>query len=51
MNISYSITLTVFPALNGDSLLISYGANKKKHILVDCGYVTTYKSYIKKRIG
>lgn len=50
MNISYSITLTVFPALNGDSLLISYGANKKKHILVDCGYVTTYKSYIKKEL-
>jgi beta-lactamase superfamily II metal-dependent hydrolase len=50
MNSSYSIILNIFPALNGDSLLISYGANEKKHILIDCGYVTTYNTYIKKEL-
>lgn len=46
----FSIILSVFPALNGDSLLISYGENKKKHILIDCGYVTTYNTYIKNEL-
>jgi hypothetical protein len=40
----FSITISVFPALNGDSLLISYGTNEKKHLLIDCGYVTTYNT-------
>ena len=46
----FSITISVFPALNGDSLLISYGANEKKHILIDCGYISTYNSYIKREL-
>jgi hypothetical protein len=40
----FSITISVFPALNGDSLLISYVTNEKKHLLIDCGYVTTYNT-------
>lgn len=47
---TFSITLSVFPALNGDSLLICYGANEKKHILIDCGYISTYNTYIKKEL-
>ena len=47
---TFSITLFVFPALNGDSLLVSYGANEKKHILIDCGYISTYNTYIKKEL-
>ena len=50
MNSSYSITINVFPAFNGDSILVSYGSNEKKHILIDCGYVTTYKTFIKKAL-
>lgn len=50
MNSSYSISINVFPALNGDSILVSYGSNEKKHILIDCGYVTTYKTFIKKEL-
>lgn len=46
----FSILLSVFPALNGDSLLVSYGPNEKKHILIDCGYVRTYNSFIKKEL-
>jgi beta-lactamase superfamily II metal-dependent hydrolase len=46
----FSITISVFPALNGDSLLISYGTNEKKHLLIDCGYVITYNTYIKKEL-
>lgn len=46
----FSITISVFPALNGDSLLISYGANEKKHILIDCGYISTYNGYIKREL-
>lgn len=49
-NSIFTITLFVFPALNGDSLLISYGANKRKHILIDCGYVATYNTYIKNEL-
>ena len=50
MDSSYSITINVFPAFNGDSILVSYGSNEKKHILIDCGYVTTYKTFIKKAL-
>ena len=50
MNSSYSITMNIFPALNGDSILVSYGSNEKKHILIDCGYVTTYNTFIKKEL-
>lgn len=50
MNISYLIILNVFPALNGDSILVSYGSDTKKHILIDCGYATTYNTYIKKEL-
>lgn len=50
MNASYSIILNIFPALNGDSILVSYGLNEKKHILIDCGYITTYNTFIKKEL-
>lgn len=42
------IELKAFPALNGDCTLISYfaGHDRKKHILVDCGYPATYKNYL-----
>jgi beta-lactamase superfamily II metal-dependent hydrolase len=50
MNSLFSITLNIFPALNGDSILVSYGPNEKKHILIDCGYVRTYNTFIKKEL-
>jgi beta-lactamase superfamily II metal-dependent hydrolase len=42
------IKIKSYPALNGDSFLISFGTDKQRHILIDCGYVDTYLSYIKK---
>jgi beta-lactamase superfamily II metal-dependent hydrolase len=39
------LSLTMFPALDGDSLLISWGSQTKpRHLLVDLGRATTYKS-------
>lgn len=37
----------MYPAKNGDSFLISMGTEHKKHILIDCGYIDTYKKFIK----
>lgn len=49
-NHSYEITINIFPALNGDSILVNFGANKKKHILIDCGFVSTFNNYIKENL-
>jgi beta-lactamase superfamily II metal-dependent hydrolase len=45
-----TISIKVFPALNGDSLLISYGKTDRKHILLDCGYPNTYYKYIQQEL-
>lgn len=45
---SAPIVLTVFPALNGDSMLLSIG---QMHILIDSGYVDTYARFIKAEIS
>ena len=37
--------LTVFPALNGDCILIEYESSR--YILVDGGYVDTYQNYLR----
>lgn len=42
------IQIKSYPAKNGDCFLISAGAIKKTHILIDCGYVDTYESFLKK---
>lgn len=42
-----TVTIKAFPAKNGESLLISYGQERKKHFLIDCGYASTYSDYIK----
>lgn len=39
-----NLNVKFFPALNGDSFLISFNA---KNILIDGGYVSTYRNYIK----
>lgn len=45
-----NIVIKSFPALNGDCILVSFGDNYKKHILIDCGYTDTYKKYLKKEL-
>lgn len=44
------ISVTMFPAKNGDCFLISFGEDVKKHILIDCGYAETYKRYLRKEL-
>ena len=43
------ITIKCYPAKNGDCFLISSGDadEKKKHFLIDCGYVDTFQKYLK----
>ena len=43
------ITIKCYPAKNGDCFLISLGETeeKKKHLLIDCGYVDTFQRYLK----
>lgn len=44
-----SINIKCYPAKNGDSFLVSYEetTEEKKHLLIDCGYVDTFKNYLK----
>ncbi|MBB4825592.1 beta-lactamase superfamily II metal-dependent hydrolase [Sporosarcina luteola] len=42
------INIKMYPAENGDSFLISFGKENRKHILIDCGYAETYHKYLKK---
>lgn len=44
-----SVQVKVFPASNGESILIKCIGNKSTNILVDCGYISTYKT-IKKEL-
>lgn len=51
-----SITITTYPAKNGDCFLISFGQTDKdlKYLLIDCGYPDTVNNYLKsclKEIG
>lgn len=43
------ITIKSYPAKNGDCFLIIFGETeeRKKHLLIDCGYVDTYQNYLK----
>lgn len=41
------IEIKVYPASNGESILIKCKGKNKTNILVDCGYVSTYNNYIR----
>lgn len=43
-----TIKIKSYPAKNGDCFLINFGeTEEKKNILIDCGYVDTFKNYLK----
>jgi len=42
------VEIKMYPAKNGDCFLLSFGITKKRHILIDCGYVDTYERFLKK---
>jgi metal-dependent hydrolase (beta-lactamase superfamily II) len=44
------LSVTMFPAKNGDCFLISFGEDSIKHILIDCGYAETYRRYLRKHL-
>ncbi|WP_076572788.1 hypothetical protein [Salimicrobium salexigens] len=44
------VVVKMFPAKNGDCFLVSLGTKNKKHILIDCGYVETYRQFLKKEL-
>lgn len=44
------ISIEVFPASYGESILVSLGDDNIKNILIDCGFVSTYNNHIKKRL-
>lgn len=44
------VYIRAFPALNGDCILVSYGKTPTRHLLIDCGYVDTYKTHLKKHL-
>lgn len=46
------IEIEMFPASFGDSFLISFAIenNKKLHLLIDCGFKSTYKDSLRKRL-
>src|SRR5690554_5262706 len=43
------ILVKCYPAKNGDCFLISFGKTgiEKEYLLIDCGYVDTFKNYLK----
>lgn len=43
-----SISIQVFPAKNGDSILLKYRGAANRNILIDGGYVHTFNHYIRK---
>lgn len=45
-----NIIVKMFPAKNGDCFLVSLGLENKKHILIDCGYVETYRDFLKEEL-
>lgn len=44
------ISIEMFPALSGDSFLITCYGEKNRYILVDFGYKTTYRNHLKNRL-
>ncbi|WP_179283155.1 MULTISPECIES: MBL fold metallo-hydrolase [Paenibacillus] len=46
------ISVTMFPARNGDCFLVSYENEQggQDHILIDCGYAETYKKYLREAL-
>jgi beta-lactamase superfamily II metal-dependent hydrolase len=44
------LSVEIFPALEGDSFLISCGENKKTNILIDGGMISTYRNYIRPKL-
>jgi len=44
------VSIQVFPAKNGDSILLKYRGTAKKNILIDGGYVHTFNHYIQKEM-
>jgi len=48
-SIETKVRIIVYPAKNGDCLLVSFGETEeeKKHLLIDCAYVDTFQKYLK----
>lgn len=46
-----NVSIKIFPAKNGDCILVSYGNGTHKNILIDGGYVDTFKSYLRKALA
>lgn len=44
------IKIEVFPASYGESILVTLGNDKKMNILIDSGFVSTYRDYIKNKL-
>lgn len=44
------ISLEVFPASYGESILIRLGEKNRRNILIDLGFLSTYKNHIKKKL-
>ncbi|MDO5981595.1 MBL fold metallo-hydrolase [Flavivirga spongiicola] len=44
---SIKLSIELFPAANGDAILIEVG---QQIILIDCGYISTYKEHLKPRL-
>jgi len=44
------IRIEMFPALEGDSFLVSLGSDYKTHILIDGGFESTYNEFLKPRL-
>lgn len=45
-----TVRVEMFPAKNGDSLLISFLGESNKNILIDLAYPYTYKNFVKSRL-
>ena len=44
------IKIEAFPASYGESILVTLGNDKKMNILIDSGFASTYRDYIKDRL-
>lgn len=44
------LSVTMFPAKNGDCFLITIGEVNRKHFLIDCGYSETYSHYLREEL-
>lgn len=43
-----NIEIDMFPALAGDSFLVTVNSKHRTNILIDCGYPETYRNFLKK---